>query len=585
MGAASRAFSAGRKPPKHAPKGTLEGGQFIGRASITHALIRKLLGMGEDRQQGSAVGRFTSRGGSVASIALHPRRPRIDDRVRDPRTGKLGRVQTLHADGTGRVAWDDGQVESRHLGELEDPYAQRQLPDPERTFHAERGPRAAQVDPAVTTGTPGRPRTAAERMRDGIAAGKAIGRDRQRALDIAAGRKPRPTSAEIDDRIRDLTGEPGAPDLAPKTGPAPAKKASRLSAATLSADPTVRAVQVENRIRAAYAAQREPGEWLGLADLREQLGDDVTRDEADAALRKLLAENPYRGTRGADVRIIPVANSKALKPRDREAALRIGDEDSHAILLQDTAPRPLPTPAKKATAAQRMSQAAKPPARTVAEVAAVIRRNPSESQILDELKDVRATDLRALADELNVSLPATARSAGARKLYLAQTVSAHQRRTGGQAYVGPLGRTTPDENEVILKALNEGRDAKTALAEYRTVRYSAPAQSLAAAKMARGKAPSGPRPSGLPTDRKATTTDFEDLAVRVSRLRTAEQRHAVLADLNATELNALARQFPGDPARTISGTTSDRRTVLKIPAGLSIEERRRWLAERLAPPQ
>jgi hypothetical protein len=33
------------------------------------------------------------------------------------------------------------------------------------------------------------------------------------------------------------------------------------------------------------------------------------------------------------VRIIPVANSKALQPRDRAAALRIGEEDNHALWI------------------------------------------------------------------------------------------------------------------------------------------------------------------------------------------------------------------------------------------------------------
>lgn len=42
MGRATRAFRSGRKPPMHAPSGVVEGGQFIGRSSITHAIIRAL---------------------------------------------------------------------------------------------------------------------------------------------------------------------------------------------------------------------------------------------------------------------------------------------------------------------------------------------------------------------------------------------------------------------------------------------------------------------------------------------------------------------------------------------------------------
>ncbi|MEK8106042.1 hypothetical protein NKG94_14370 [Micromonospora sp. M12] len=34
-----------------------------------------------------------------------------------------------------------------------------------------------------------------------------------------------------------------------------------------------------------------------------------------------------------DVRIIPVANTKSLTARDRAAAVRIGNEDNHALAI------------------------------------------------------------------------------------------------------------------------------------------------------------------------------------------------------------------------------------------------------------
>jgi hypothetical protein len=78
-------------------------------------------------------------------------------------------------------------------------------------------------------------------------------------------------------------------------------------------------------IRAAYHdLALVPGEWVGLADLRERLGD-LDRTAVDAALRGMLGQ--------PGVRIIPVANSKALQARDRAAALRIGDEDNHALSI------------------------------------------------------------------------------------------------------------------------------------------------------------------------------------------------------------------------------------------------------------
>jgi hypothetical protein len=82
---------------------------------------------------------------------------------------------------------------------------------------------------------------------------------------------------------------------------------------------------VEAAIRAAYRGLATArGEWIGFADLRERLAG-VDRVTVDEALRAML--------RHQGVRIIPVANSKALQPRDRAAALRIGDEDNHALSI------------------------------------------------------------------------------------------------------------------------------------------------------------------------------------------------------------------------------------------------------------
>lgn len=108
----------------------------------------------------------------------------------------------------------------------------------------------------------------------------------------------------------------------------------------------IREVEVENRIRAAYRdvlGSREPGlaEWVGLADLRERLAG-MSREEQDAALRRMLRTADYNDP--GRVRIIPIANTKALKPRDREAALHYGVEDLHAISFGDASPRPAPKP-------------------------------------------------------------------------------------------------------------------------------------------------------------------------------------------------------------------------------------------------
>lgn len=82
---------------------------------------------------------------------------------------------------------------------------------------------------------------------------------------------------------------------------------------------------VESRIRAVYQdLVREPGQWLGLADLR----DHLTGLDPAAVNDTLRAMAQMKG-----VRIIPIANSKGLNARDRQAALRMGGEEHHALSI------------------------------------------------------------------------------------------------------------------------------------------------------------------------------------------------------------------------------------------------------------
>lgn len=81
----------------------------------------------------------------------------------------------------------------------------------------------------------------------------------------------------------------------------------------------------EARVRVAYAElAAHHGDWVGLADLRDHL-PDLRRAEVDEALLALLDQD--------GVRIIPVANTKALQSRDRAAAINIGGEDNHALSI------------------------------------------------------------------------------------------------------------------------------------------------------------------------------------------------------------------------------------------------------------
>lgn len=102
-----------------------------------------------------------------------------------------------------------------------------------------------------------------------------------------------------------------------------------ISHADFFAHPSVPAgegtTDLQPLIRAAYRElAASPGDWVGLADLRERLADQ-DRSMVDAGLRALVRQD--------GVRIIPVANTKALTARDRAAAVRIGEEENHALSI------------------------------------------------------------------------------------------------------------------------------------------------------------------------------------------------------------------------------------------------------------
>ncbi|MEU8328893.1 hypothetical protein [Micromonospora sp. NPDC048839] len=114
--------------------------------------------------------------------------------------------------------------------------------------------------------------------------------------------------------------EAPAPTAAAMTAPAAATVATAPAAAAVPA-----AAEVEALVRSAYRdLAAAPGDWVGLADVRDRLAD-TDRAALDAALRAMVGRD--------DVRIIPVANTKSLTARDRAAAVRIGNEDNHALAI------------------------------------------------------------------------------------------------------------------------------------------------------------------------------------------------------------------------------------------------------------
>lgn len=77
------------------------------------------------------------------------------------------------------------------------------------------------------------------------------------------------------------------------------------------------------RIRIAYRKlARDPQDLVSLTRLRPLLGD-APKDEVDVALRQL--------SRSRQANLVPQENQKTLSVVDREAAVRIGNEDCHLI--------------------------------------------------------------------------------------------------------------------------------------------------------------------------------------------------------------------------------------------------------------
>ena len=84
---------------------------------------------------------------------------------------------------------------------------------------------------------------------------------------------------------------------------------------------------LETRIRTAYSdLAGEPGDWVGLVEVRRQLRG-TPREQVDAALLRLSTAD--------GVSIVPDANQGGLTPEDRAAAVVIGGKDRHLITIRE----------------------------------------------------------------------------------------------------------------------------------------------------------------------------------------------------------------------------------------------------------
>jgi hypothetical protein len=83
---------------------------------------------------------------------------------------------------------------------------------------------------------------------------------------------------------------------------------------------------IESDIRAAYRKlAAKPRDWVRLADLRPLLNGS---DDVDGALRKM--------SRARQAYLAPDSNRRALTAADHEAAIRIGGQDNHQIMIEES---------------------------------------------------------------------------------------------------------------------------------------------------------------------------------------------------------------------------------------------------------
>jgi hypothetical protein len=83
---------------------------------------------------------------------------------------------------------------------------------------------------------------------------------------------------------------------------------------------------IETRVIEAYRdLVAKPGGWLGLAQLRQKLGD-IDRTDLDRALRSLYSH--------PGIALIPEDNQKSLSADDRAAAVSVGDQAKHLIRME-----------------------------------------------------------------------------------------------------------------------------------------------------------------------------------------------------------------------------------------------------------
>lgn len=145
----------------------------------------------------------------------------------------------------------------------------------------------------------------------------------------------------------------------------------------------------ETAVRDAYTKLAgQPGDWVGMADLRDQMGH-LSRDEQDQALKRLM--------RQSGVQIEEETNQKTLRQRDRDAAINIGGRAQHVVSIA-----PPPAPRGRSAGSLAGARAATDDARR--QLADAIVNAPSRDAVRSAVAKLNVRELRALAGELGATV-------------------------------------------------------------------------------------------------------------------------------------------------------------------------------------
>lgn len=242
------------------------------------------------------------------------------------------------------------------------------------------------------------------------------------------------------------------------------------------------------------------GEWTNIADIREALGTRFPRADVDQALIDL-------GT-SADGHIIPSANSKALTPRDRAAAVRIGNQDAHAVKLDPPAPTRASAPTGSPARAELRTAA------TTEEGRAVVAKMSRD-------------ELRALAVEIGLDPPKSTTAKDLRTLIVKVTV----------------------DGRLVTAAMDDRgrRAAPVPFVANAPVPVTAVAPRSSAAKVPLDAS------SGLALPKPSPTSAVPVRSPAWTALRAAasvDEGHALVAKMDKGELYALAQEIGLNPSRS-----------------------------------